>query len=86
MGVGQVLTMPLFFASNAIYPTSMMPLWLQQISRFNPLTYQVDGLRSLMLARSAASEFGIGVDFAVLMAVLGVLVIISARLYPNIAR
>lgn len=86
MGVGQVLTMPLFFASNAIYPTSMMPQWLQQISHFNPLTYQVDGLRSLMLARSGASEFGIGVDFAVLMAVLGVLVIISARLYPNIAR
>ena len=25
MGVGQVLTMPLFFASNAIYPTAIMP-------------------------------------------------------------
>ena len=29
MGIGQVLTMPLFFASNAIYPVSMMPRWLQ---------------------------------------------------------
>ncbi|MGZ5764908.1 MAG: hypothetical protein ACXWHZ_16545 [Usitatibacter sp.] len=25
MGIGQVLTMPLFFASNAIYPLDMMP-------------------------------------------------------------
>ena len=25
MGVGHVLTMPLFFASNAIYATSIMP-------------------------------------------------------------
>ncbi|MGE5263785.1 MAG: ABC transporter permease, partial [Acidobacteriota bacterium] len=29
MGIGQVLTMPLFFASNAIYPISIMPTWLQ---------------------------------------------------------
>ena len=48
MGVGQVLTMPLFFASNAIYPTSMMPGWLQVVSHLNPLTYQVDGLRALL--------------------------------------
>jgi len=32
MGVGQVLTMPLFFASNAVYPTTMMPAWLRVIS------------------------------------------------------
>ena len=25
MGIGQMLTMPLFFASNAIYPIAMMP-------------------------------------------------------------
>ena len=25
MGIGQVLTMPLFFASNAIYPLELMP-------------------------------------------------------------
>jgi ABC-2 type transport system permease protein len=51
MGIGQVLTMPLFFASNALYPTAMMPVWLQTISRLNPLTYVVDALRSFMLAR-----------------------------------
>ncbi|HVS37817.1 MAG TPA: ATP-binding cassette domain-containing protein [Gemmataceae bacterium] len=37
MGIGQVLTMPLFFASNALYPVFMMPTWLQVLSPINPL-------------------------------------------------
>ncbi len=86
MGVGQVLTMPLFFASNAIYPTTMMPAWLQRISEFNPLTYQVDGLRALMLAHGGSGSVGLGLDFVVLAGVLTGLVILSAWLYPNIVR
>jgi len=39
MGIGQVLTMPIFFASTAIYPIDLMPRWLQFVSRVNPLTY-----------------------------------------------
>jgi ABC-2 type transport system permease protein len=38
MGIGQVLTMPLFFASNAIYPIDIMPPWLRVAARLNPLT------------------------------------------------
>jgi len=84
MGVGQVLTMPLFFASNAIYPISMMPGWLQAISRLNPLTYQVDALRHLLLPSVGMVPIGIEVDLAVLLAALAVLTAISARMYPNI--
>ena len=51
MGIGQLLTMPIFFASNAIYPIEIMPPWLRAISLANPLTYEVDGLRALMLRR-----------------------------------
>ena len=51
MGIGQVLTMPLFFASNAIYPTSIMPTSLPAISFLNPLTYVVDALRYLYAGR-----------------------------------
>jgi ABC-2 type transport system permease protein len=86
MGIGQVLTMPLFFASNAIYPTSMMPGWLQGVSRCNPLTYQVDGLRELLLVGGPAADVGMGTDFAVLGAALVALVWAGARIYPNIAR
>ncbi len=49
MGIGQVITQPLFFASSAIYPVDLMPAWLQVLSRVNPLTYIVDALRSLLL-------------------------------------
>ena len=83
MGIGQVLTMPLFFASNAIYPTSIMPGWLRSIAEVNPLTFEVDGLRALML-KGSASSLGLGIDFLVLAAVLALLVVLGARLYPRI--
>lgn len=83
MGIGQVLTMPLFFASNAIYPLAMMPRWLQLIARGNPLTYVVDALRAFMVG---GGSLGLGLDFAVVLGVLGVLVAIAARLYPTLVR
>jgi ABC-2 type transport system permease protein len=82
MGIGQVLTMPIFFASNAIYPLVLMPEWLQAVSRANPLTYQVDALRTLMLPGGAA-VFGVGVDAAVLGGTFAGLVAVAARLYPR---
>jgi ABC-2 type transport system permease protein len=84
MGVGQVLTMPLFFASNAIYPTDIMPNWLKTISHLNPLTYLVDALRTFMLAGST-STFGPGYDYAVILLTTIILIIIGARLYPRLA-
>jgi len=80
MGIGQVLTMPIFFASNAIYPLSLMPDWLRAVSYVNPLTYEVDALRSLML-KGEASDYGLPFDFALLIATTAVLVVIAARLY-----
>ncbi len=84
MGIGQILTMPLFFASNAIYPLSLMPGWLRGISIANPLTYEVDALRALMIS-GGSSGFGLGVDFAVLIGASAVLVSVAARLYPRMA-
>jgi len=85
MGIGQMITMPLFFASNAIYPISLMPGWLQAIAYGNPLTYMVDALRSMMVY-GAPSEFGLGVDFLVLIGFTVALVLIAARLYPRVAQ
>ena len=86
MGVGQVLTMPLFFASNAIYPTSMMPAWLRFVAHVNPLTYQIDGLRRLILPGTAFDGTALLADGGVLIATLAVLVAIAARLYPTIVQ
>jgi ABC-2 type transport system permease protein len=84
MGIGQMLTLPLFFASNAIYPILLMPAWLQAIARCNPLTYEVDALRDLMLV-NGISVFGLGTDFLILFVVTTILVIIGAQLYPRVA-
>ena len=49
MGIGQAITMPLFFASNALYPVDVMPAWLHALSKVNPLSYEVDALRALLI-------------------------------------
>jgi ABC-2 type transport system permease protein len=85
MGVGQFLTMPIFFASNAIYPVSLMPSWLRTIARLNPLSYEVDGLRTLMLS-SSGSQFGLAVDAAVLVSVSAICVAVATALYPRLTE
>ncbi|MET7941998.1 ABC transporter permease [Streptomyces sp. NPDC059944] len=71
MGIGQAITMPLFFGSNALYPVAVMPGWLQAISKVNPLSYQVDALRGLLLGTHAHLALDYGV--LVLAAALGIL-------------
>ncbi|MEU0786153.1 ABC transporter permease [Streptomyces sp. NPDC006173] len=71
MGIGQAITMPLFFGSNALYPVAVMPGWLQVVSKVNPLSYQVDALRGLLLGTHAHLALDYGV--LVLAAALGIL-------------
>ena len=85
MGIGQVLTMPLFFASNAIYPLAMMPAWLRAIAAANPLTYFVDALRGLMI-QGGQSVYGLTWDCAVLTLVFLVLLGIAIRAYPHLIQ
>ena len=85
MGIGQVLTMPLFFASNAIYPINIMPGWLQVVANINPLTYLVEGARALMLPDSLGTT-NLGLDFLVLFVITTILVMIGAALYPRIVQ
>ena len=83
MGIGQLLTMPLFFASNAIYPLAIMPPWLHVVARINPLSYEVDALRALMIP-GGVSAFGVGTDFALLVSTTVILVAIATRVYPRV--
>ncbi|MGH3581859.1 MAG: ABC transporter permease [Mycobacterium sp.] len=70
MGIGQAITMPLFFASNALYPVDIMPPWLRWLSAINPLSYEVNALRALLIGTPGNT----GLDIAVLLvaATLGV--------------
>ena len=82
MGIGQAITMPLFFGSNALYPVKLMPGWLQAVSHANPLSYQVDALRGLLIGTPAH----LPLDFAVLVLALVAGVTVSAALLPRLVR
>lgn len=85
MGIGQLMTMPLFFASNAIYPIDAMPDWLKAIAVVNPLTYMVGALRSLMLD-PVLDTGSIALEMGVLAACCVALTLLTARLYPRVVR
>ncbi|MFB7268976.1 ABC transporter permease [Streptomyces sp. NPDC056244] len=82
MGIGQAITMPLFFASNALYPVAVMPDWLQVISKINPLSYQVDALRGLLLGTPSHLLLDYGV--LVFAAVVGIMA--ASSLLGRLAR
>ncbi len=85
MGFGQLLTMPLFFASSAVYPLVLMPEWLRVIAMLNPLTYMVDALRELMVVDATLSN-QLPLDVAVLVSVLIGFLVLGTRMYPRLAQ
>jgi ABC-2 type transport system permease protein len=82
MGIGQAITMPLFFSSSALYPTRVMPGWLQVISKINPLSYEVEALRALLIGTST----DIWLDLGVLAAATVAGITASSLLLPRLAR
>jgi ABC-2 type transport system permease protein len=82
MGIGQMMTMPLFFASNALYPVSIMPTWLKVLAVVNPLSYEVDALRGMLIGTPAH----IGLDFGVLIFAVVVGVTAASSLVGRLAR
>lgn len=82
MGIGQAITMPLFFGSSALYPVSLMPGWLKVINHVNPLGYEVDALRGLLIGIPAQ----LGLDFGVLIVASVVMISISSALLGRLVR
>jgi ABC-2 type transport system permease protein len=81
MGVGQLIMMPLFFASSALYPLAIMPGWLQAVARVNPLTYEVQGLRQMLVGVGGAGV--VWLDFLVVASFFAVMLIAATRAYPK---
>jgi ABC-2 type transport system permease protein len=82
MGIGQAITMPLFFSSSALYPTAVMPGWLQAISKVNPLTYEVEALRGLLIGTPTT----LWLDAVVLVVATLAGITAASRLLPRLAR
>jgi len=79
MGIGQAIIMPLFFASNALYPLQLMPPLLREFSTVNPLSYVVDAVRGLLITGDLSNLLVDLIAVAVFDAVLFVVASISFR-------
>ena len=82
MGIGQAITMPLFFASNALYPVALMPAWVQAVAHVNPLSYEVNALRALLLGLPS----NLLVDFGVLLLAAASGIVAASSLLGRLAR
>ena len=56
MAVTQMLVMPLFFLSGALYPLAGLPAWLSILTRLDPLTYVVGPMRHAVFTHLNISE------------------------------
>ena len=54
-----MLTLPLLFVSNSLYPLASLPTWMRVVAQGNPMSYVVDGLRQTIFQSSTT-----GIDFA----------------------
>lgn len=80
MGLGQLITLPLFFASNALYSVSIMPGWLRAVAEANPLTYEVQALRRLLVGTGPDRVL---LDVALLVGVTVLAVAVASHTYPR---
>jgi ABC-2 type transport system permease protein len=56
VGLMQMIVLPMFFLSGALFPVSNLPGWLAVLNRIDPLTYAVDPMRRLVFSHLDISE------------------------------
>jgi len=75
------LVMPIFFLSGALYPLSNLPKVLAMLTRLDPLTYGVDGVRTILIG---VTHFGATRDATVLISVAVILMCAGAWRFSKI--
>ncbi|MDD5569352.1 MAG: ABC transporter permease [Candidatus Pacebacteria bacterium] len=75
------LVMPIFFLSGALFPLQGLPKAIDVITRINPLTYGVDGLRGTL---AGLAQISLTTDFIVLAVIIVVLNALGAYLFSKI--
>jgi ABC-2 type transport system permease protein len=79
--VMNLLVMPLFFLSGALFPLGDVPFLLHLLAVVDPLSYGVDGLRAVLTARS---QFGIVIDLAMLFVIAFVLLGLGGHCFAKL--
>jgi ABC-2 type transport system permease protein len=75
------LVMPIFFLSGALYPLTNLPRALAVLTRIDPLTYGVDGMRGALVG---VTHFGVAFDASVLVVVAALLLVVGAWRFSKI--
>ncbi len=81
--IGQAITFPLFFASNSLYPISLMPPALQTFSLYNPMTYIVDAVRSLLISGDLTN---LPVDLLAISLFVGLMFFLASMSFKRIIQ
>ncbi|KAF5046919.1 Daunorubicin/doxorubicin resistance ABC transporter permease protein DrrB [anaerobic digester metagenome] len=90
-GIITLLTLPLFFVSNALYPIQAFPPLLQALSIYNPLTHLVSGVRYFALgndffavgARYSYTTTDVLVSFGYLAVFAAVMYLLARRTFEK---
>lgn len=80
-GINNLLILPMFFLSSALYPLEGIPGFLKALTLINPVTYMVDALRGIL---SGQAHFGLGTDLLVITATLVFAVIFAVNRFNRI--
>jgi ABC-2 type transport system permease protein len=75
------LVMPIFFLSGALFPLAGLPKALALAASLDPLSYGIDGMRSVLLGKA---HYGATVDAEVLAVVAVVLLVFGAHRFSKI--
>ncbi len=76
-----ILVMPMFFLSGAMFPLDTVPVGLRIAAQLDPLAYGVDAFRGIL---GGVSHFGLGLDFAVLGVLTTAILVLGARAFSRI--
>ena len=75
------LVMPVFFLSGALFPLQGLPTAMEIVTRIDPLTYGIDGVRSALIS---SGKFGITQDFFILAVLTAILLAVGSYLFERI--
>jgi ABC-2 type transport system permease protein len=71
-----LVNLPLLFASNALFPAKLMPVWLQDVVKLNPVSYAIDGVRQMLIGSTGMNslivDFAVIIGFAVVLSAIGI--------------
>jgi ABC-2 type transport system permease protein len=77
-GIAGFLTFPLLFMSTALVKAEVMPLWMQSVSAYNPISFAVNAIRNLIMGCNPdITKCGIGFDWNVILQAYGVILLIG---------